>query len=141
MPLAIFLFLMQKCKKKFRFLVPVSVFIGIHMSLSGKVSSELILRSHRALPMSIIRLVIRTLKCRIHGRLFGGSLGQCVRLIARVLGNQRHWHMAVMIVTWRHVRVLCMARDGIAARNIRTFRCSSRGRSAYQRHHKRLTVR
>ena len=111
------------------------------MSLSRQVNSKLILRSHRALPMSIVRLVIRTLECRIHGRLFRGSLGQRVRLIARIWGNQRHRHMAVMVVTWGHARVLGMARDGIAARNIRTFRCSSCGRSAHQWHHKCLTVR
>lgn len=110
------------------------------MSLSWKISSELALWSHRALPVSIIRFVIRALKCREHWRLFGGSLGQSVCLIGGILWNQRHWYMAVMVLACWHVRVLAMTRESIAARNKRTFRCACSG-SAYQWHHKRLAVR
>lgn len=113
------------------------IFLRTGMSLSRQVSSKLALWSHRALPVSIIRLVIRTLKCRIDRGLLGSSFGQGVRLVSRILWNQCHWHMAMVVLARCHMRIL--ASESVTTRNIRTFRCTC-GRSKC-RHYKRLTVR
>lgn len=108
--------------------------------LSRQISSKrLTLGSHRALAVSIVRLVIWALKCRIHGCLFWTSFRQRMRLIPRVWRNQGHWYVTVMVVVWRHERVLPMTRQSVAAWNIWTLGCTS-GRTSNQWHHKCLAI-
>lgn len=105
-----------------------------------QISPELTLRSHGTLSVSIVRLVIRALKCRIQWRLLLGSLGHGMRLITRRTWwlNQRHWHMTVVVVAGWNVRIL--TRQSITAWDIRTF---SYGccRCTYQWHDESFAVR
>ena len=118
----------------------VFVFRCASIYLMGYVWPQLTLWSHGALSVSIIRLVIRTLKRRKHWCLLGDSFGQCVRLIASILWNTGHWNMTMMILAGWDVMLLPMAGKSISSWNIWTFRCTC-SRSSYNWHHKCFTVR